>query len=43
MLIIGKLLLGADILDNLNFTIHYGNLKAKSTNSKLLVLELMGR
>lgn len=31
--------LGADILDNLNFTVHYGNLKSKEDNtSKLRIL-----
>ena len=28
--------LGADILDNLNFTMNYGNLKAKETNTNVL-------
>ena len=28
--------LGADILDNLNFTLHYGNLKSKETNNVVL-------
>lgn len=28
--------LGADILDNLNFTLHYGNIKAKDTTNKIL-------
>ena len=32
--------LGADILDNLNFTLHYGNIKAKENNGKAIATEL---
>ncbi|PRM91824.1 hypothetical protein CJ672_07560 [Arcobacter cryaerophilus gv. occultus] len=34
--------LGADILDNLNFTVHYGNLKADGSNNVTLNHTLMG-
>ncbi len=36
MLIISKLALGADILDNLNFTLNYGKIKSKDTVKTVL-------
>ena len=32
--------LGADILDNLNFTLNYGNLKSKDTNKAVLIQDI---
>ncbi|MCT7522447.1 major outer membrane protein [Aliarcobacter cryaerophilus] len=32
--------LGADILDNLNFTLHYGNIKAKDSTTKTIATDL---
>ncbi|WP_066403549.1 major outer membrane protein [Aliarcobacter cryaerophilus] len=33
--------LGADILDNLNFTLHYGNIKAKENNTRNVATDLV--